>query len=214
MAGGPIQRFDLNGNFLGRWAGGPAGSADGQFNQARGAGVTPSGVVMVADQSNRRIQRFTSVGGFIDTWGSLGTGDGQFTAPYDVVAGPGGAIYTSDTSLHRIQRFLDGQPPPAPPGPAALPDPVLGKAVNVSVVAGRVLIAVPASGAARASQKGVRFVPLTEARQIPVRSLLDTRRGTVRLQSARNGRRQDPVGPVHRRGLPGAAVAPARGARA
>ena len=122
VAGGPIQRFDLNGNFLGRWAGGPAGSADGQFNQARGAGVTPSGAVMVADQSNRRIQRFTSVGGFIDKWGSLGTGDGQFTAPYDVVAGPGGAIYTSDTSLHRIQRFLD-EPAARRPAPPPYPTP-------------------------------------------------------------------------------------------
>ena len=34
----------------------------------------------------------------------------------------------------------------------------------------------------------MRFVPLTEARQIPVGSFLDTRRGTVRLQSARDRR--------------------------
>jgi len=60
--------------------------------------------------------------------------------------------------------------------------------VNVAVVRGRVLIAVPAgsagSGSARAAQKGLRFVPLTAGRQIPVRSFLDTRRGTVRVTTA------------------------------
>src|SRR5262249_9152408 len=41
------------------------------------------------------------------------------------------------------------------------------------------------SGArAHASQKGLRFVPLTEARQIPTGSFLDTKRGTVSLSSA------------------------------
>jgi hypothetical protein len=55
-----------------------------------------------------------------------------------------------------------------------------------------VLVGIPAglarAASARASQKGVTFVPLTEARQIPVGSFLDTRRGTVRLQSARDRR--------------------------
>ena len=71
-----------------------------------------------------------------------------------------------------------------------LPRPQLGKTVNVAVVRGRVLIAVPAGAAARrggharASQKGLTFVPLTEARQIPMGSFLNTKRGTVRLVSA------------------------------
>jgi hypothetical protein len=65
---------------------------------------------------------------------------------------------------------------------------VLGRAVNVNVVRGTVLVAVPAGGAraagAHASQKGLRFEPLTEARQIPTGSFLDTSRGTVGLTSA------------------------------
>ncbi len=70
--------------------------------------------------------------------------------------------------------------------------PTLGRTVNTSVVSGTVLVAVPA-GSARAAQsvpglKGVRFVPITEARQIPVGSLLDTRKGTVRLTSARDAK--------------------------
>jgi hypothetical protein len=55
--------------------------------------------------------------------------------------------------------------------------PVLGRAVNVAVVSGQVLIKL----------RG-RFVPLSAAQQIPVGSLLDTTRGTVRLTSAANTR--------------------------
>ena len=56
------------------------------------------------------------------------------------------------------------------------------------MVRGRVLVAVPASATsdagARASQKGLDFVPLTADRQIPVGSFVDTKRGTVGLVSA------------------------------
>jgi hypothetical protein len=70
-----------------------------------------------------------------------------------------------------------------------LPAPKIGKQINVDVVKGTVLIAVPAgAGAAgrgaHASQKGLTFVPLQEARQIPTGSYLDTKRGTVELVSA------------------------------
>ena len=71
-----------------------------------------------------------------------------------------------------------------------LPDPTIGEEVNIGPVGdGPVLIGTPAATAtagAHASQKGVTFVPLTEARQVPVGSFLDTRKGTVALQSARD----------------------------
>ena len=77
---------------------------------------------------------------------------------------------------------------------ADLPPPVLGRRVNVAPVRGTVKLALPAgssaAGRARGAQKGLRFVVLKEARQIPVRSFLDTRRGTVRLVAAGPGRRQ------------------------
>jgi hypothetical protein len=91
-------------------------------------------------------------------------------------------------------------PPPPPAGPATLADldnPTLGVDVNVQEVSGTVLVgirsaAARAAGSGRASQKGITFVPLSEARQIPVGSFLDTRKGTVRLESAANsaGKRQ------------------------
>ncbi len=65
------------------------------------------------------------------------------------------------------------------------PGPALGRTVNVRVLRGRVLVKT-AGGAASAAQKGKGFVPLRGTRQIPVRSLVDTRRGTLRLTSARD----------------------------
>jgi hypothetical protein len=59
--------------------------------------------------------------------------------------------------------------------------------VNVDEVSGSVRVAIPRrGGSAGAAQKGVRFVPLEEVRSVPVGSFLDTKRGTVRLTSARN----------------------------
>jgi hypothetical protein len=81
------------------------------------------------------------------------------------------------------------QPPAEPKHLEDLPVPKVGKEVNVEAVKGTVLIAVPAGGSAhgrgaRASQKGLKFVPLEEARTIPTGSYLDTKRGTVQLVSA------------------------------
>lgn len=85
---------------------------------------------------------------------------------------------------------------------ADLPKPVLGKVANVEPAKGTVLVAIPAGkaaasasvGEAIASQKGLKFVPLAEARQIPVGSFLDTRKGTVRLQAASTGKAKPYLG--------------------
>jgi hypothetical protein len=101
------------------------------------------------------------------------------------------------------QVFGFQEPPPPPPDPVVaaqsrprtvddLPAPSFAKSVNVQELSGQVFVGVRgvAAGAegARASQKGVTFVPLSEARQIPIGSFLDTRRGKLRLQSARERR--------------------------
>jgi hypothetical protein len=140
--------------------------------------------VLVADTINYRVQRFTPDGAVIDRFGSRGSGNGQFpSAPSDVTV-HGEDVYVSEVN-NRIHRFRAGVAPP-----------VLGRAVNVRTVRGRVFVRVPARrsrAAANISQtRGSRFVPLRAGRQIPVGSLLDTRRGTVRLTSAttRAGRTQ------------------------
>jgi hypothetical protein len=86
---------------------------------------------------------------------------------------------------------------------AALPPPVLGKTVNVTLVSGIVYVELPpgvtlASAASvspfapfalgvqavEALTKGRTFVPLTEARQIPVGSILETTHGVVGITTA------------------------------
>jgi len=71
---------------------------------------------------------------------------------------------------------------------ADLPSPEIGEDVNIQAASGRVLVGVPSAAAraagGRASQKGLTFVPLEQARQVPVGSFLDTRRGTVEMVSA------------------------------
>jgi hypothetical protein len=84
---------------------------------------------------------------------------------------------------------------------ADLAAPVLGKSVNVEPVSGNVFIKPPpgatlssvpklsglapvAPTATDSLSKGVGFIPLTEARQVPVGSTLDTREGVVKLATA------------------------------
>jgi thrombospondin type 3 repeat protein len=75
-------------------------------------------------------------------------------------------------------RPIDGQVPTA----------VLGRILVARTISGTVTIALPpgatATGRARASQKGLTFVPLEQVTEIPVGSFLNTRRGTVGLTAA------------------------------
>jgi hypothetical protein len=85
------------------------------------------------------------------------------------------------------QMFATKQDPPPPL-------PVIGKSENVSVVSGKVYIKPPPGknfggaadnvGASAALSKGQGFVPLTEARQIPTGSEIDTLNGTLKLVTA------------------------------
>lgn len=77
-------------------------------------------------------------------------------------------------------------PDGCPPG--GLPPPALGETANAALVSGEVLVGLPGGSAqgARAAQKGVTFVPLTEPRQIPIGAFLDTTEGKVSLRLARD----------------------------
>ena len=81
---------------------------------------------------------------------------------------------------------------PSPAG-GELPPPVIGKAVDVSLVSGKVFVRLPhASGGGGGGSTGPGFVPLTEARQLPVGAQIDTQGGTLQLvtASARAGKTQ------------------------
>lgn len=87
---------------------------------------------------------------------------------------------------------------------ATLPPPELGKTVNVEPVSGEVFVklppgyasasaasladplraSIPLDIAAESLSKGIGFIPLREARQIPVDSILETTRGVARIATA------------------------------
>jgi hypothetical protein len=74
-----------------------------------------------------------------------------------------------------------------------IPPPVLGKTANVDLVSGKVYVAVPSTyssfapgleTAVESLSKGLKFVPLTEARQVPIGSTFETTAGVARITTA------------------------------
>lgn len=90
---------------------GAPGSGDGQLSIPRGIAIAPDGSVYVADSRNNRIQKFTSDGKFLLSWGSYGSVDAgsapgsTFNEPWGVAVAPDGSVYVADTWNYRIQKF-------------------------------------------------------------------------------------------------------------
>ena len=53
----------------------------GQFFQLESISVDNEGNVYVTDSGNARVQKFTSDGQFLETWGANGIDNGEFTKP-------------------------------------------------------------------------------------------------------------------------------------
>ena len=83
----------------------PPGGLAGQFNNPTAIAVDAQGNVYVVDSGNQRVEKYTSGGGYIASWGVPGTGPGQFQAPYGVAVASDGSVYVVDTGNNRVQRF-------------------------------------------------------------------------------------------------------------
>jgi hypothetical protein len=105
------------------------------------------------------------------------------------------ATNSAGTSFGPDQTFTTPQDPAPPP-------PVLGHSVDVKPVSGQVFIKLPGGPARDTAHlvghiglaKGQGFVPLTEARQLPTGSQIDTRLGTIQLTSATGKAHQTQAG--------------------
>ena len=171
-----VQVFAADGTFLRRI--GTSGSAEGQFGCPWDVAIDPAGDLWVADSSQYSIQQFKPDGTFVSR---TTTNDitGGFR-PDGIAFDSAGFLYVTDVQANTGSRVLKFQP-----GPEPLPPPVIAETVNVAVERGTVRVKFPpgtTSAGLHAAQSG--FVRLTAPAQIPVGSIVDTRKGQVGLTSA------------------------------
>ncbi|MCC7543541.1 fibronectin type III domain-containing protein [bacterium] len=99
-----VHHFSATGEALGSWGGG-LGSGPGQFGGSiHGIAVDSSGNVYVSDK-NDRIQKFSSTGTLLATWGTHGSGDNQFSTPAGIAIDNSNNVYVADKDNNRIQKF-------------------------------------------------------------------------------------------------------------
>lgn len=89
---------------------GSVGYAPGQFNRPYGIAIDPvSHDLYVAERGNGRVQRITSAGVSVLTWGEYrsepNSAQGYFNEPIGVAADADGYVYVVDKSNNRIQKF-------------------------------------------------------------------------------------------------------------
>ena len=77
---------------------GSAGSGPGQFNGPRGVAMR-NGMVYVADTGNKRVQKFTSAGGFLTQWAS------DFITPYGIWVDASDRVLVSDVGSNKVEMF-------------------------------------------------------------------------------------------------------------
>ena len=103
-----IVHFDADGTFIGSWGsfadGLSAPAAVGSFNEPWGVAVGSDGSVYVSDTWNHRIQKFTSDGQPITSWGQYGQADQPdgFWGPRGIAVDAEGNVYVADTGNKRI----------------------------------------------------------------------------------------------------------------
>ncbi len=142
QANNRVEEFNSSGTFVSVWGfgvsngeakfqvctasckAGISGSGSGQFNRPGGVSIDPSGNVWVVDESNHRVEEFSSTGSFMAAvgWGVKdgkaeaevctttcqagisGSGNGQLNKPAYIVASDSN-IYVTDYNNNRVERF-------------------------------------------------------------------------------------------------------------
>jgi len=140
------------------------GSLPGQVKDPGGIAVDAYGRLDVADAGNGRIERFSPDGTYLDSYG--GGGSAKLQRPEGIFVTPPGDLFVADVAASVIVRARETLPPP-----------VAGKSANITETAGQVFVKRPNSRA---------FEPLVTPQHVPVGTTIDTRRGAVRIESARS----------------------------
>lgn len=148
---GRIQKFTADGRFVTAWghtcrvyenmAGCQNAQGQGGMWEPWDLAVDASGFVYVVDTWNHRVQKFTSDGQFVTTWGQYGVVDGavggsqMFWGPRAVTISPDGLILVSDTGNKRIIAFTPNGELVAQWGGKGVGDGLLEEPVGVAIVA-------------------------------------------------------------------------------
>lgn len=85
-------------------------SAPGHFSYPQFVAVSDDdGSIYVSDFGNKRVQKFSSGGTYLDQWGTSGTHDGQFHHPSGIALF-NDTVFVADRNLNRVQKFTtDGE---------------------------------------------------------------------------------------------------------
>jgi tripartite motif-containing protein 71 len=120
-----IQVFDgPSGALIGGWGG--FGRNNGQLEFPRAITIGgPDGTLYVANTADGRVDKFTTGGVFLQSFGQDGRGPGQFLSPTYISASPDGGLGVPDTEDNRIEQLAPDNSviaayglPRAPTGPA------------------------------------------------------------------------------------------------
>lgn len=102
-----VQKFDKDGNFLGKF--GSYGIEDDHFIFPVGVSIGQDERIYVLDTGVAGIGRWVKVFdydfNFLFKFGGDGTGDGEFNSPYGITTDSQNNIYVADTWNHRVQVF-------------------------------------------------------------------------------------------------------------
>jgi DNA-binding beta-propeller fold protein YncE len=106
-----VQAYSSTGEFLrtfGTFANvqeGDPQAEPGKFWGPRGIAVDREGNLYVTDTGNKRVEKFTSDGEFLQAWGGGGIIPGAFEEPVGIAIDRDGNIYVADTWNRRVQKF-------------------------------------------------------------------------------------------------------------
>lgn len=114
-----VSVFRATGELVREW--GKLGAGPDELNQPGGLWLTAEGELLVADQINHRVQRFSKTGEHRGSWGRPGEAAGEFggTAakgsrfggPHYLAGDRRGNVYTTEGELGRVQCFTSqGEP--------------------------------------------------------------------------------------------------------
>ena len=84
---------------------GSKGSSVGMFSRPWGVAVNARDEIAVTDQSNNRVQIFSSDGNYLRSFGREGSKNGEFNCPRGIAFHENGNIFVADSDNYRIQIF-------------------------------------------------------------------------------------------------------------